>query len=82
MKHHFKQITCSGYLDSIQSDLEVRLDVLKYKLPNTETPEERAETLKNHIKLLELTKQWMSQIITDHLKLLDEKRTDIRPKDI
>lgn len=74
MNHHFNEkVLNQGYLQSIQGDMEYRLEVYANKLANTETMEERIEVIKNHILICKTVNKWIDELWSDYIKLLKEK---------
>ena len=72
MKHYKGKVLITGYLDGVQGDLESRLEVLNETFTMNETREERKEALKNHVKILKLTKNFLHELWDDYAKLLKE----------
>ena len=72
MKHYKDKVLITGYLAGVQGDLESRLDVLNETFTMNETREERKEALKNHVKILKLTKNFLHELWDDYAKLLKE----------
>ena len=73
MKHYKDKVLITGYLSGVQGDLESRLEVLNETFTMNETREERKEALKNHVKILKLTKNFLHELWDDYFKLLKEK---------
>lgn len=70
MKYHFNEkVINQGYLDSIQGDLEYRLEIYDAKLTTEETPEERRKTIENHILVLKTVKIWFEELWTDYIEM-------------
>ena len=57
MNEFFSKLEHSGYLDSVISDLEDRLELIKKGQRTKETLKDKTETLENHIKVLEKVKE-------------------------
>tara|TARA_R100001594_G_scaffold136019_2_gene178143 strand:- start:109 stop:354 length:246 start_codon:yes stop_codon:yes gene_type:complete len=56
MNEFFSKLEHSGYLDSVISDLEDRLELIKKGQRTKETLKDKTEALENHIKVLEKVK--------------------------
>lgn len=72
MKHYKDKVLITGYLEGVQGDLELRLDVFNGKFVMNETVEERKKTIENHVKILKLTKNFLHELWDDYAKLLKE----------
>lgn len=59
---YFERTEKIGYLDSVIGDLENRVDCFEMKLTLNETLEDRMRTLKNHIKILNLTRIYLDRL--------------------
>lgn len=59
---YFERVEKIGYLDSVIGDLENRVDCFEMKLSLKENLEDRVRTLKNHIKILNLTRIYLDRL--------------------
>ena len=59
---YFERTEKIGYLDSVIGDLENRVDCLEMKITLKENLEDRKRTLKNHIKILNLTRRYLDRL--------------------
>ena len=74
MNHHFNEkVLNQGYLQSIQGDMEYRLEVYDNKLVSAETMEERIKVMKNHILICKTVNKWIDELWSDYIKLVKEK---------
>ena len=77
MKHYKDKVLITSYLEGVQGDLELRLDVFNGKFVRKETAEERKETIENHVKILKLTKNFLHELWEDYDKLIKEKNENL-----
>lgn len=83
MKHHFKEkVINMGYLEGIQTDIESRLQAYRGKFAFDETPEERAETMENHVKGLIAAKNWIEDFWTDYMTLYKKEHERLQNESI
>lgn len=73
MKHYKDKVLITGYLESIQGDLEMRLEIHKGTFDMEETIDDRKKAIENHVKILKLTKNFLHELWDDYFKLLKEK---------
>ena len=59
---YFERTEKIGYLDSVIGDLENRVDCFEMKLSLNENLDDRVRTLKNHIKILNLTRIYLDRL--------------------
>ena len=59
---YFERTEKIGYLDSVIGDLENRVDCFEMKITLKENLEDRVRTLKNHIKILNLTRIYLDRL--------------------
>jgi len=59
---YFERVEKIGYLDSVIGDLENRVDCFEMKLSLKENLDDRVRTLKNHIKILNLTRIYLDRL--------------------
>lgn len=76
MNHHFKEkLLNQGYLESIQGDMEYRLEVHANKFVSAETLEERIHIMKNHILICKTVNKWIDEFWSDYIKVVKELKS-------
>lgn len=72
MKHYKDKVLITSYLEGVQGDLELRLDIFNGKFIMNETVDERKQILEKHIRVLKMSKFFLHELWDDYAKLLKE----------
>jgi len=73
VKHYKEKVIITSYLESVQGDLETRLEAYNNKhLTLEETLQDRINTVKDSIKKILIAKNFLHELWDDYSKLLQE----------
>lgn len=73
VKHYKDKVLVTSYLEGVQGDLELRLDVFNGKFVINETKDERKQTIEKHVRAINAAKNFLHELWNDYNKLLKEK---------
>ena len=69
---YLQKVEVTSYLESIQGDLESRLEAYKGDFKYKETVAERIKTIENHVKTLKISKDFIHELMNDYLRVVKE----------
>ncbi|PCJ57904.1 MAG: hypothetical protein COA65_08575 [Rhodospirillaceae bacterium] len=72
MKHYKDKVIVTSYLEGVQGDLELRLEVFNGKFVMNETKDVRKQTIEKHIRAINASKNFLHELWDDYSKLLQE----------
>lgn len=77
MKHYKDKVLVTSYLEGVQGDLEMRLEMHKGTFVMEESIEERRKVIENHVKILKITKDFLHELWNDYYKLVRESNENL-----